>query len=619
MRKGDFMKIFNKNKLELNTFQTFATVIIFALFSVIYQALLQNGVIVTGYISYFTSPLILLMNFIPPLALTLLFLAITGSLRFSFLCVNIPLTIFLLINEFKILFRDEPFKPTDIALLSETSDMLENYVLEVNAKILIMVIAMIIMCVFTVIKIRNKKLSVLNRIISLVCAAAIMLGSWVFVYSDYKIYSNTRMIGNEYHESEVFANKGFMFSFISAFSGVVYQKPEGYSKEAAEEILSRYSVTQNGRFPNVIGIMSESFFDMQKAENLEFLPGRNPYEKFNELKKEGFYGELFVPGFAGGTASSEFEFIAGSSITLIDPSMPTVYKTHINKTAYSLPYAFSEQGFKTTATHPWHPWFYNRQNVYRHMNFDNFYSINDLVNPETKNYYPTDNLGGKMIIEDYKKHLSEEPEKGYFHFHVSIQNHGPYSKSPVDSPRLVHPEGLSDEEYNVLENYAENVNDAVEMLIAVKEYADSLPVPTVIVFFGDHLPQWDAEYKCYNSVGYELSGSTAESIIRQHTTPWVILGNDAFEKENPEIEKGDKGLISANFLSAQLQDFADADISPYFGFVRKLSKEIQVICNGFKIKDGNLMGDFPEELKEKIKEYKILQYYNLNEYKSPAK
>ena len=157
------------------------------------------------------------------------------------------------------------------------------------------------------------------------------------------------------------------------------------------------------------------------------------------------------------------------------------------------------------------------------------------------------------------------------------------------------------------------------MLVAVKEYADSLPVPTIIVFFGDHLPQWDAEYNCYNSIGYELSGNTAESVIRQHTTPWMILGNDAFEKENPKAEKGDRGLISANFLSGQLQDFADMNISPYFRFVRELSKEVQVICSGFKISDGNLTDDFPPELEEKINRYKILQYYNLKEYKSPAR
>lgn len=614
------MKLFSKEKLELTAKQTVITVFVFSLFSVIYQALLQNGIMVTGYISYLTNPLIFLMNFLPLVALMLIFLALTGSLRASFLCVNIPLTVFLLINEFKILFRDEPFKPTDIALLSETSDMLESYVLEVNAKIVLMVIAMIAMCVFTVIKIRNKKLPVLHRGISLICALAIILGSWFFVYSDHNIYADTRIAGNEYHESEVFANKGFVFSFISAFSGVVYQKPEGYSKEAALEILEDYPVDNSKKFPNVIGIMSESFFDMQKAENLEFLPGRNPYEKFNELKNEALYGELFVPGFAGGTASSEFEFVAGSNLTLIDPSMPTVYKTHINKPAYSLPYAFSELGYKTTATHPWHPWFYNRQNVYRHMRFDNFYSIEDIRHAlETKNYYTTDNLGGKMIIEDYKKHMNEDPERGYFHFHVSVQNHGPYSKAPVDNPRLVRPEELSDEEYNTLENYADNINDAVEMLVAVKEYADSLPVPTIIVFFGDHLPQWDAEYNCYNSIGYELSGDTAESVIRQHTTPWIILGNDAFEKENPKAEKGDRGLISANFLSGQLQDFADMNISPYFRFVRELSKEVQVICSGFKISDGNLTDDFPPELEEKINRYKILQYYNLKEYKSPAR
>lgn len=614
------MKLFNKEKLRLNVFQTFAAAVIFSLYSVIFQSFLQNGLNGTGYLTYLINPLVFFMNFIPVFSLMLIFLSITGSLRTGFLCVNIPLTVFLLINEFKILFRDEPFKPTDLTLITETRGMLETYVLEFSPKIVICVVAMILVCLFVCFKVRNKRLPLIHRVLSFAVAGVMVFVSYVFVYSDYNKYDNTYMLGNQYHESEVFAEKGFIFSFISSFSGIVYEKPEGYSKEKAEEILSRFRVEENEKLPNVIMVMSESFFDMQPAEKLEFLPGRNPYEKLNSLKKEGSYGNLFVPGFAGGTASTEFETVSGSNITLIDSSMPTIYKTHIKKGTYSLPYAFRELGYKTTASHPWHPWFYNRQNVYKTMGFDSFFSVNDLpAGYEMKNYYPTDKLGAEMIIEDYKKHLKADPEQGYFHLHVSMQNHGPYSKTPVDEPRLVRPDGLTDEEYNILENYTANIYDATEMLLELKAYADSVSVPTVIVFYGDHLPQWDTEYKGYQSIDYEISGDDTSSIIRQHTTPWIIIGNDAFKKENPDSETGDRGLISSNFLCAELLRFINVDLSPFFSFVKELSDEVQVICSGFKICNGKISDDFPEALTKKIDEYKILQYYNLREYNTPAR
>ncbi len=611
------MKGLNK-KHSFSGFQIFAMLIAASFLTVVFQAVFQNGINPMGYLSYLYSPSILILNFIPVFILYLVFFCITNSLRASVLLTNIPITVFLLINEFKILYRDEPFKATDITLVTETANMLESYVLELSLKIILTTLLMIAMLVFSFKALRSKKVKLIKRIAGIVLATAAFLGMYLGVYSNYDIYTETDILGNEYRESEVFANKGFIYSFISSFSGVKYEMPEGYSKEAVADILKSYIPDENEKLPNVIAIMSEAFFDPQIAENLEFLPGKNPLYEFNRLKEESMSGNIFVPGFAGGTAQTEYEFLSGSNITLIDPSMPTIYKTHIKSSAYNLASAFKSKNFHTVAIHPGHNWFYNRQNVYKSMEFDEMTFFENLPKGvEMVNYYTSDKVTSDLIIESYKKHLEENPDKGYFNFTVTIQNHGPYKESEPETKRIVRPEGLTDVQYNILEHYLNNLYDASMLLCDVAEFAESLTEPTVIVFFGDHLPYLDQEYNVYETIGYSLKGDGAEGYIKQHSTPFVIWGNSAFKKTADHKIPKDGGLISSNFLAARFLEYIDADLSPYFMFLKDLSNSVTVISNDINISNGKYEEKISGSLSDKLNDYRILQYYNLNEYKKP--
>lgn len=606
------------HKICINSnMKLFLTLVIMSCFSVGFQALMQNGRVIWGYISYITSPIIILFNFIPIFCLMLFVFGITNSIRTSFVVTNIPLSVFLIINEFKILFRDEPFKPSDFSLIGEATNMLENYTISVSPKVIIMTLIMILSIVFVIVFIRNTKFDWGKRIFNIAISLAIFLPALFFGYKNYDVYESVRIKGNIYHESNVFANKGFIYSFLSTMTGLTYQKPEGYSADKAEEILSEYPVSDDEKLPNVIAIMSEAFFDLQQAENLEFVPGMNPLEKLNQIRESSMYGYIFVPGFAGGTSHTEFEFLCASNISLIDSSMPTVYKSYINSDTYGLAAEFKSNGYETVAIHPGHPWFYNRLNVYKYMGFDEFITAQDLPEDvEKTNYYISDSVLSELIINSYEKHLKENPDKGYFNHNVTIQNHGPYPQKSSRKPaRIVHPAGMSNSDYNILENYASNLYDAVQLLDEVIKYTDSIDVPTVVVFFGDHLPYLDSEYNDYQTIGYNISGSDAESVIRQHSTPFIIRGNEAFTKSFPQAKGGDAGLISSNFLAAKMLEYIGADMSPYMRFVKELSRDVSVIANDFYIENGVFEDNASEELQKKLKDYQILQYYNINDYK----
>ena len=61
--------------------------------------------------------------------------------------------------------------------------------------------------------------------------------------------------------------------------------------------------------------MSEACFDVSMAKNIEYYNGKDPMKEYNKLKKDALYGSIIVPGFAGGTSSTEFEFLSGDNLS----------------------------------------------------------------------------------------------------------------------------------------------------------------------------------------------------------------------------------------------------------------------------------------------------------------
>ena len=359
--------------------------------------------------------------------------------------------------------------------------------------------------------------------------------------------------------------------------------------------------------------------DIKEAKNLKF--EKNPLPTYTKLKKEGIYGDMIVPGFAGNTSSTEFEFLTGVNISVIDKGMPVPYKTFLNKNAYALPLYFKEAGFNTVAMHPGHNWFYNRVLAYKCLGFSrSVFSENLDYKLEMTNYYANDEEAAKMIIDDYKSHLEINPEPGYFNFMVTIQNHGPYIPTDTGKERIVkRPEGLDDTQYFTLENYVQGLNDADNMLKTLKEYIESIDKPTVIVFFGDHLPYMDSELKTYDAIGYDITSGTDSALYRKHKTPYLIISNNAFKKsqraDGKRLLNGKMSTISSNFLATELFKYMNVDMPPYFEFVNELKKDINVISPFYYMVKNKIVKELDEPLTQKVTVLKDLQYYNMMEYK----
>jgi len=599
-------------KFTLTFNKSLALIALLSLILVIAQSVIQNGIDIAVYWFQITNPIIILLNFLPIFVLMGFIFCLTNSIWKSFFVTSLPVTLLLIINYYKSYFLDAPLVLADITQAFEALSIAQNYTLTFSLRIFLICVLLLFILVFLILRIKSSKKTKEQSITTILLITLISTISYYFIYSNQYIYENVAIPVNPFYDVGIVSSKGLIYSLLSKTElDVTYNAPEGYSKEIAEKILDNYTVsTQNTSTPNVIAIMSEAFFDPQEALNIDFYS--NPLINYNKLKKEAYYGNIVVPGFAGSTASTEFEFLTGMNVFSIDLSMPNIYKTHITQPTYSIVDLFKSLDYSTLAIHPGESWFYNRKNVYKDLGFDSSIFKSDLPKDTPKtNYYINDSVTSKLIIENYEKHLQNNPDKNYFNFTVTIQNHGPYMNYETERPAILkRPDNISDELYNVLNNYMLGLSDADKLLGDVANYINTLDEPTVLIFFGDHLPFFDSELLGYDAIGYDITTNNLESLKRKYTTPFIIWGNDAFRTAN--TLKGYAGDISSNYLANKLLNYINIS-SPFFEFTKMLEEKINIIAPNYFETNNKLVLELTENQNELLQQYKILEYYILKE------
>lgn len=604
-----------------DTKKSILIIAVLAFAEVVFQILMQISESFAAYFLYAISPQIIIMNFLPVFLIMLALYFLTNRISVSYIAFTLLFDLMLIINHYKIYFRDEPLKPADLVLFNEATNIMGNYRIMPSLKIIVLNLLLVFLGYLVLKYVKKSATKLYVRLIGLVVTIGIAVLSYNYIYKNSELYDKISWVPNEYHETSVVNCKGFLYSFINNIARLNYEKPDNYSKEYAKEILAEYKGEEvEEQLPNVIAIMSEAFFDPYEAKNLKYNMGRNPLLNYYKIKKESYYGDITVPGFAGATALTEFEFLTGINISLIDKGMPSPYNRFINKKMNALPWYFKDKGFETVAIHPGNRWFYNRLSVYKYLGFDRSIFIEDLdFKPEKTNYYTNDSETAKLIINDYKKHLEENPDKGYFNFTVTIQNHGPYINTETDRPRrIMKLPDISDELFYTINNYMDGLSDADNFLEEIKDFTETLDKPTVIVFFGDHLPYFDSELEGYEAIGYDISTENLESLNRKYSTPYIICSNKAFKnmqaEQNKKVLRGKAGNISSSFLITNFFDYLGVEAPEYVKYLDTVKDKVNIISPYYYMQNGKLTEEIDEEAMAELEKLKILQYYNIKDY-----
>lgn len=247
---------------------------------------------------------------------------------------------------------------------------------------------------------------------------------------------------------------------------------EVIGEQTQEILMPKYN--QVGKGKNLVVIQLEAFQDfiLDSVYN-----GQEITPNLNKLIEEDtiYFDQYFSNTGKGNTADAEFSSL-NSLYPLIDGE---IYRLYEDNTFHGLPWLMREQGYRAFAVHGYEGDFWNREAAYPNQGFEDYISMEDLVQDEIIGMGISDKSMFRQLVP-----LLSEQETPFFSFVITLTNHHPYNL---------------DDEYKSLELLEEDVDIKFGDYLQTVRYTDEaigqfitdlkeagLYDNTVIALYGDH-------------------------------------------------------------------------------------------------------------------------------------
>lgn len=612
----------------------------------------QPNALRTVLAGFKAQPLLIVLNALPIGLLLLAFAFLFRNVFYSGALVNFFVCALSLANRVKIEVRDEPVFPRDFSLLREVGSAIQSFDIRYPVKAIAVVVLTTALLVglgvlfpsrpvsFAALKAKLTKRDAAaafpgrcwpERIVGAVLSFGVLTALIFTVYASNDLYNSFR-VSNAYYVPAVFNELGFPYCFCHQFTTYPVDKPEGFSKSEATgwETGEQPGL---GKDVNIIMVMNEAFSDITDGSMFNWAEGDDPLPNLHALQNDphALTGHIVVPGFAGGTANTEFDVLTGMQTNALSDTTTSAMRV-INRNLDSLFRVFDADGYRTSFYHPGDAWFYNRENVYRWLGAEHEVFAKDMKDLEYKGRWVTDDYMAGLIEEEFETAVSEG--RPLFNYTTTIQNHMSYTADKYGEGHTFAPVSvtadISDETRTMLEVYTEGVRDADAMLGRLTAYFAERSEPVVLVFYGDHLPYLGDNQKGYAELGSEvaIAENDRTDILCSYKTPYVIWTNAAaadaldWEAAAKQLALPEDGTVSAAFLGSVLLDLTGrGGESPWFDFlssVRRLvpvvQKKIYILTDGELIANRDLLERTDETaaaLKAAIRKWRCWSYYKL--------
>lgn len=283
-----------------------------------------------------------ILSFLVIYAIYILVYNLIGKVFLSMVLTSCTLVILCIVNYLKLIFRGDPLYPSDFTQITHMQSVIPMVMDYFSWSYIFVIIVSIVACIVAGIYMRRY---IQNVKIHLGIRALLVVGS-IFVLYAYGNFANTFMnkvfqkSGVDFvlwNQNENYASNGFVLGFISNLDTTVMEKPKNYSKEnmlqIANDIKKQYSGnigSQNKKEkPNIIFVMSESFWDPTKVTNLSF--SEDPVPNLHHYIENFPGGQTISPTFGGNTANVEFEALTSYSMSLLKPGSIPYQQVITNK------------------------------------------------------------------------------------------------------------------------------------------------------------------------------------------------------------------------------------------------------------------------------------------------
>lgn len=311
---------------------------------------------------------------------------------------------------------------------------------------------------------------------------------------------------------------------------------ERFIADNAAAIAQRAARPIPAALPDVVIVQAESLFDPADLRGVE--PGGHLVQ-FHRLAKRGLSGRLKVPTFAGGTIRTEYEMLSGYPLDAF-PAVEYPYLGIALQTPSSLPHALAPFGYEASVVHPFQREFWNREDAMRALGFDALHFHEEFLSAPTHGWYTTD-----AALFDHVLGMLRDEGPPQLVLAISMENHGPWNRER-ELPReelaaQPVPDGLSEEGEMQWRNYSALLASGDR---ALTPFADALLArkrPTLLLVYGDHLPDLGAVYT-------DLGFDNGEPPWVQ-TVPYLLIGNVGY----PEAHLDSESEFLASLLLDALQ------------------------------------------------------------------
>lgn len=425
-------------------------------------------------------------------------------------------------------FRSMPLTASDIWLMASVRDIFEKYLSHVELILLMIGISALLGGIVLIwSKVKKYPRSFWFSAFHVVLLAVTVFLTTVLLYRGGYLDRPNQFdnLPRAYHDN------GFVYSFSTSLVTGGVTEPEDYTPDEVEAIIDEQQELPetSNKTPNIIFVQLESFFDPHYMKDLVF--AENPVPSFEYIKEHYPSGFLSVPAIGAGTANTEFEILTGMNLKHFGVGEYPYMTIVDSRCTESIASVLGNIGYKTHAIHNNNATFYDRNIVYENLGFETFTPIEYMNGIELN---PRGWAKDNVLTHEILKTLKSTAEKDFV-FTVSVQPHGKYPAEPLEGAPVIPVSGFENE---ARENgFAYYLGQLRECDLFVGELISELskyPEPTVVVFYGDHLPSFHIQQE-------ELQAGTTQ------TTEYVLWANFRVENIDRDLQTYQLGAYVMDF------------------------------------------------------------------------
>ena len=518
---------------------------------------------------------------------------VVNSMKVGMMGVYCFTSFFAIVNYYVNQFRGDPINAADIYTTGTALNVVADYKFEITPGIFAVVfMGAVLFSVLAFLPMEEKRVKGIKRFCYIIPGLVLVFLTFhLFTTSEYPLTQGIAV--KTFRPLYTYRKNGQLLNFFRGFYYMIVVEPEEYSLEAVNQLMKDTGFASDAadyddgvENPNIIFIMNESLADFSDFDNIEL--SEDPMQYIHSLKgkSNAVVGTLDVDVFGGRTANSEYEIITGNSAAFF-PDNAVAYALYVRDIIPSMTWNMRDMGYSgNQAFHPFLANGYSRPRAYPNLGFTEFVAFENIENEITDADYVRSRVSDEYDFTKITKLYEEAKKKSdapFYLYNVTMQNHGGFGTDFDNFNQDVQVGGIhaADLSFKRYINCVDYTDEAFEKLT---EYFSKVDEPTILVMYGDHLP--NLRHGFYTRLFGKSPGSLdLYERFRYYETPLIVWANyDINEggKLNKEFEH-----VSVNYLSSVIMETAGVPMTGYQKFLAAMHKEIPAFTNhGYMDKNG---------------------------------